>query len=147
MHPDLSASLPPDWPLAHATFILAGDDVSPEFWTNYFGVTPDRVMTKGETFLYPSGKRSERVAGRGFWAVKSEVKVRSDQLEPHLRFLMSHLGLPRGDLHDLVRGDGINMSVWCYWFNESGDRIPDIPDDIRELMESMGGTIEIDEYR
>ncbi len=39
------------------------------------------------------------------------------------------------------------MSIWCYWMNETGDRMPDVPDDIRAMMEAMGGTIEIDEYR
>jgi hypothetical protein len=55
--------------------------------------------------------------------------------------------LPRDSLRDLVCRDGIEMSIWCYWNNESGDRIPDIPGDIRATMDSMGGTIEIDEYR
>ncbi|EJO59334.1 hypothetical protein BURMUCF2_1274 [Burkholderia multivorans CF2] len=39
------------------------------------------------------------------------------------------------------------MRFFCYWDNESGDRIPDVPDDIRTMMESLGGTIEVDEYR
>jgi hypothetical protein len=39
------------------------------------------------------------------------------------------------------------MRFFCYWSNETGDRVPDVPDDIRALMEAMGGTIEIDEYR
>jgi hypothetical protein len=39
------------------------------------------------------------------------------------------------------------MRFFCYWDNESGDRVPDIPDDIRTMMEALGGTVEIDEYR
>jgi hypothetical protein len=27
-----------------------------------------------------------------------------------------------------------------------GDRVPDVPEDIRTMMETMSGTIEIDEY-
>jgi len=38
------------------------------------------------------------------------------------------------------------MRFFCYWYNESGDRVPDVPDDIRAMMEAMGGTVEIDEY-
>jgi hypothetical protein len=31
--------------------------------------------------------------------------------------------------------------------NRLGDRVPDVSADIRALMESMGGAVEIDEYR
>jgi len=55
--------------------------------------------------------------------------------------------LPRADLHELVRRQGGKMATCCYWMNEAGDRVPDVPDDIRAMMEAMGGTIEIDEYR
>jgi hypothetical protein len=39
------------------------------------------------------------------------------------------------------------VRFFCYWVNESGDRVPDVPADIRAMMEAMGGTVEIDEYR
>ena len=34
--------------LAHATFTISGDRVMPEFWTSYFGVTPEMAIVKGE---------------------------------------------------------------------------------------------------
>jgi Domain of unknown function (DUF4279) len=136
-----------DHALAHATFIISGDAVEPDFWTKYFGVQPDSTITKGKPFLYPSGKLSSRPGKLGLWSVQSEGAVRSDQLAPHLRYLIQMLKLPRGGLRDLVCRDGVKMSLWCYWDNETGDRIPDVPDDIRAMMESLGGVIEIDEYR
>jgi hypothetical protein len=39
------------------------------------------------------------------------------------------------------------MRFFCYWDNEIGSRVPDVPSDIRAMMEAMGGTVEIDEYR
>ena len=39
------------------------------------------------------------------------------------------------------------MCFFCYWDDESGDRVPDVPDGIRAMTEAMGGTIEIDEYK
>ncbi|MDW9231381.1 hypothetical protein C7S15_5926 [Burkholderia cepacia] len=42
---------------------------------------------------------------------------------------------------------GLRVRVRCYWDNESGERVPDVPDDIRALIESIGGVVEIDEYR
>jgi hypothetical protein len=133
--------------LAHATFIISGDVVVPDFWTEYFGIPPDSTITKGKPFLYPSGKLSTRPGKLGLWAVKSESAVYSDHLTPHLRYLTDRLLLPRAGLRDLVCHDETKMSFWCYWHNETGDRVPDVPDDIRAMMEEMGGTIEIDEYR
>ncbi|WP_121316967.1 DUF4279 domain-containing protein [Paraburkholderia sp. RAU2J] len=133
--------------LAHATFIISGDSVNPEFWTSYFGVQPNRSITKGQPYQLPSGKLSPHPGKFGLWAVESKVAVRSDCLGPHLQYIKNYLVLPRADLHDLVREQGGKMAVWCYWMNETGDRVPDVPDDIRATMEAMGGTIEIDEYR
>jgi Domain of unknown function (DUF4279) len=133
--------------LAHATFIISGESVLPDFWSGYFGVTPDRVRIKGERYRYPSGKLSVQPATSGHWAIQSEHAVRSDQLEPHLRYLKNLLLLPRPDFASQLRRQAARVSLWCYWLNERGDRTPDIPEDIKTMMESLGGTIEIDEYR
>jgi hypothetical protein len=133
--------------LAHATFIISGDSVNPEFWTSYFGVQPSRVITKGQPFQLPSGKLSSRPGKLGLWALESKAAVSSDCLGPHLQYITNYLGLPRADLRELVRRQGGKMAMWCYWMNETGDRVPDVPDDIRAMIESIGGTIEIDEYR
>ncbi|MGF6972348.1 hypothetical protein QFZ94_000775 [Paraburkholderia sp. JPY465] len=81
------------------------------------------------------------------WALESKAVVRSDQLEPHLRYLIERLGLPRADLRAHVERADARMRFFCYWSNEDGDRIPDVPEDIKTMMEALGGTIEIDEYR
>ncbi len=133
--------------LAFATLIVSGDAVVPEFWTGYFNVTPSGVRTKGELYRYPSGKLSNRPARSGFWAFTSEHALRSDHLAPHLRFIKSRLALPRADLREMIQQQGAKLALWCYWLNRSGDRVPDVPDDIREMMEALGGTVELDEYR
>ncbi|SMG44919.1 DUF4279 domain-containing protein [Paraburkholderia susongensis] len=133
--------------LAHATVIISGDSVSPEFWTSYFGVQPDREIIKGRPFQLPSGKLSPHPGKLGLWAIESRSAIHSDHLAPHLQYLKSHLGLPRADLRDLAAMQGAKVALWCYWMNEAGDRVPDVPDDIRAMMEAMGGTVEIDEYR
>lgn len=81
------------------------------------------------------------------WGVRSKSVVKSDLLEPHLRYLVEHLGLPRADLPELLRRGNARMRFFCYWDNEAGNRVPDVPDDIRSMMEAMGGTVEVDEYR
>jgi hypothetical protein len=134
-------------PLAHATFIISGASVYPEFWTSYFGVRPDREISKGQPFLLPSGKLSPRPGKLGLWAVESRGAVRSDELSPHLQYLKSHLGLPRADLRELLRVRNAKMALWCYWMNDAGNRMPDVPTEFRAMIETMGGRIEIDEYR
>jgi len=144
-HNEESAATP--HALAHATLIISGASVRPEFWTSYFGVQPDRVINRGQPFLLPSGKLSPRPGKLGLWAVESKAAVRSDHLGPHLKYLVDRLGLPRADLRELSGEQGAKVALWCYWMNVTGDRVPDVPEEIRDMMEAMGGTVEIDEYR
>ncbi|CAB3772941.1 DUF4279 domain-containing protein [Paraburkholderia humisilvae] len=133
--------------LAHASFTISGDDVNPEFWTRYFGVEPDTAIVKGEPFVTSSGRTSSMPGRTGVWGVRSQSAVKSDLLEPHLRYLIERLGLPREDLREAVARVGAHMRFFCYWENYTGDRVPCVPDDIKAMMESIGGTVEIDEYR
>lgn len=133
--------------LAHASFTVSGDHVQPEIWTRYFDVMPDIAHAKGDPIADPTGQRRNLARRTGVWGVRSRSAIHSDLLEPHLRHLVQKLGLPRDDLRELVAQTGASMRFFCYWDNHPRTRIPDIPDDIRAMMESMGGTIEIDEYR
>ena len=134
-------------PLAYASFTISGDLVLPEFWTKYFDVVPDIAHRKGDPIVDPTGQGRNIGRRTGVWGVRSKSAIHNDLLEPHLRHLIRQLGLPRGDLLELTTQTAAHMRFFCYWDNESGTRIPGIPDDIRAMMESMGGTIEIDEYR
>jgi Domain of unknown function (DUF4279) len=132
--------------LAHASLTITGEQVSPDFWTSYFDVEPDIALVKGAPIKGPSGKGFVQ-RRLGVWGVDSESAIHSDLLEPHLRFLIKRLGLPRPGLRALVEQTGAKMRFFCFWVNQTGDRIPDVPDDIRVMMESLGGVIEIDEYK
>jgi hypothetical protein len=133
--------------LAYVSFSVAGDSLNPEFWTTYFGIAPDFAVVKGQRFKTPSGRLSSMPGRTGVWGIDSETAVHSDLLEPHFRFLVRHLNFPRTDLRQLLTDKSAHMRFFCYWVNEAGDRVPDVPDDIRAMMEAMGGTVEIDEYR
>lgn len=133
--------------LAHASFTISGDAVAPDFWTSYFGVVPDTAIAKGDPVRDPTGQGRSLTRRTGVWGVRSKSAVRSDLLTPHLRYLVDLLKLPRPDLRELLDSSKARVRFFCYWDNERGDRMPDVPDDIRALMESLGGTVEIDEYR
>ncbi|SMG05913.1 DUF4279 domain-containing protein [Paraburkholderia susongensis] len=133
--------------LAHASFTIYQDEEPPEFWTDYFGVEPDTQSVRGQFRITPSGRISKFPARIGVWSVASQKYVRSDLLTPHLHYLVERLALPRADLPDMLKRTNAHMRFFCYWDNEAGDRVPDVPADIRAMAESMGGTVEIDEYR
>ncbi|PXW22930.1 DUF4279 domain-containing protein [Paraburkholderia caballeronis] len=129
---------------AYASFTVSGDQVSPEFWTGYFGVVPDIAHTKGDPVVDRNGQPRNIERRTGVWGVRSQSSVRSDHLTPHLQYLVY---LPRADLPDLLNKQAARMRFFRYWDNETGDRVPDVPADIRAMMDSLGGTVEIDEYR
>jgi Domain of unknown function (DUF4279) len=133
--------------LAYATFHVMGDSVVPAFWTRYFDVTPDIAIAKAQPFTTPSGRVSRTPGRVGLWGFGSKEFVASDALEPHLRFLIGRLDLTRADLLETLTRERVKARFWCYWDNEAGNRVPDIPHDIRAMMEAIGGTIDIDEYR
>jgi hypothetical protein len=133
--------------LAYASFSIAGDQMNPELWTRFFGLKPDIFVLKGEPFITPAGRTSRYPGRTNVWGVSSKLAVQSDSLEPHLRYLIELLALPRADLREQMDKQQAHMRFFCYWANYTGDRIPDVPDDIRTMMKSMGGTIELDEYR
>ncbi|MFM0714985.1 DUF4279 domain-containing protein [Paraburkholderia strydomiana] len=133
--------------MAHVSFSIYQDAEPPEFWTNYFNIRPDTAVCKGDPIPDPTGQNRALARRTGVWGIRSKPHIQSDLLEPHLRYLVERLALPRSDLPELLRRTNAHMRFFCYWYNESGDRVPDVPDDIRALMEAMGGTIEIDEYR
>lgn len=132
---------------AHASFTIYQDIEPPEFWTMYFGVAPSRAGAKGQPRVMPSGRVNDFPWRQGTWSLSSEGAVSSDDLSPHLRYLVDRLGLPRPDLLEIVKRTGAQMRFFCYWDNDTGDRAPDVPDDIRAMVDAMGGTVEIDEYR
>ncbi|HEX3636468.1 MAG TPA: DUF4279 domain-containing protein [Paraburkholderia sp.] len=133
--------------LAHASFTISGHQVVPEFWTDYFGVVPDIAIKEGDAINDPTGQGRILTRRTGVWGMRSQTAVRSDSLTPHLRYLLDQLRLPRDDLRRLIKAIDGQMRFFCYWDNRTGDRVPDVPEDIRAMMEFLGGVIEIDEYR
>jgi hypothetical protein len=133
--------------LAHVSFTISGDQVLPEFWTRYFDVVPDIAITKGDPITDPTGQGRILARRTGVWGIRSKLVVNSSALEPHLRYLVNLLKLPKASLRELLDEKKAEMRFFCYWANYTGDRVPDVPDDIRTMMESMGGIIDIDEYR
>src|SRR5215469_11624843 len=121
--------------LAHASFTISGDHVSPNSWTDYFGVTPDLAISKGDPIPDPTGQGRNLTRRTGVWSVSSKGKIVSDELEPHLRYLIERLELPKEGFRNRVGQAEATVRLFCYWYNDTGNRVPHIPDDIRRLCE------------
>jgi hypothetical protein len=133
-------------PLAFASMSLYGDALDPDLWTTYFGCRPDTALIKGIEKLTRTGRASGFKAGIGVWGISSREAVVSNDLGPHIEYLVSKLLLPRPDLRKLLEQRGETMRCFCYWANYSGDRIPVIDPRLEAIIKESGGYIEIDEY-
>jgi hypothetical protein len=133
-------------PLAFASASVYGDHLDRNEWTRYFGIEPDVSLVKGELFKTPSGRMSKFPARTGLWSCTSKSAIADDNLDPHLKYLILLLGLPRADLPAQLVNHSAKMRFFCYWSNYSGDRVPVIDPALRDVIESSGATIEIDEY-
>ncbi|WP_244848148.1 DUF4279 domain-containing protein [Caballeronia sp. SL2Y3] len=133
--------------MAYASFSIYQDVEPPEFWTGYFGLPPSTTGVKGQPRLTLSGGKSAFPWRQGYWSVSSKDVVSSDYLSPHLRYLVSLLGLPRGDLRAQIERQHAQVRFFCYWNNADGNRVPDVPPDIRRMADATGIEIDIDEYR
>ncbi len=132
--------------LAYASCIITGDLIDHYLWSKYFNTTPDQIIIKGLEFITPSGRMSN-VPGRvGIWYYSTKNRVDSDDLDPHIHYLISQLGLPRSDLSNLLQDRNLEMKILCYWNNYIGNRIPIVSKAMKSAIKKSGGLIEIDEY-
>jgi Domain of unknown function (DUF4279) len=132
--------------LTYATFTVSGDSVVPNFWTEYFEITPDIAVTKGHSFVTPSGRASKTPGRTGVWGITSKSIVTVNSIDLHLLNLIDRLKLPRSDLATLLLDHGAKIRVLCYWANYSGSPVPQISENLRRTFESSGGVVEIDQY-
>ena len=131
--------------LAKASFGIYGNTVDTAFWTDYFKCEPSDFRAKSEDRGFaPSGRRYS--IRPGMWSLSTEVWVNNDLLDPHLSFLVTKLALPRPDLGALLRERTLTSRVFCFWQNDSGDRVPDVRPEYLDIFRACEIGFEIDEY-
>jgi hypothetical protein len=110
-------------------------------------IGPTIAYRKGEVYKRSHG---HEVVGRtGLWLLSSEGRVSSNELCDHLAYLWAvifsagerDLVLP---LQKLMREDGLEADIGCFWYGEHGAVSPVISDDIRAAFAQIGATIETD---
>jgi hypothetical protein len=82
----------------------------------------------------------------GVWNLSTRDHVASDDLDPHVRKLLSVLRLPRPDFQDKLEACGLKAYIRVYWRNDTGDRNPSLSDPVSALLAGERIEVEIDEY-
>ncbi|MGD9617412.1 MAG: DUF4279 domain-containing protein [Alphaproteobacteria bacterium] len=130
-----------------ASLRFFGDRLEPSRITEILDAAPTVAYRKGEIF---KRVRGNEVRGRtGLWLISSEHRVEIPDLNDHLDYLLGIVfsgkrpdRLPR--LQELMRADGIEADVPCFWYGEKGARPPIIREDIRERLARIPAGLELD---
>src|SRR4051794_27632788 len=131
--------------LCHATFQVVGDDLVPEDWSAYFEVEPTFSVRRG-CRMFPHKAESTVVGTIGVWNLSTRDHAISDDLEPHVRELLSVLPLPRLDFRERLDACILTTYIRVYWRNDTGDRIPSLSDPVSAALAASAIELEIDEY-
>ena len=108
---------------------------------------PDTAYRKGE--IYKRG-RGHRACGRtGLWLLSSRGRIASPDLNDYLAYLLCVLFPADGGdlverLQDLMRDQGIEADVSCFWHGERGAAPPVLADAVLAAFARLPASIETD---
>jgi hypothetical protein len=130
-----------------ASLRFIGDQLQPGRLSDILDTSPTIAYRRGEMF---KKVRGHEVRGRtGLWLLSSKGRVDSTDLNDHLDYLLSflfpdHASDRLHSLRELMREDGIEADVGCFWYGKYGAPPPVIRDDIRESFARLPAEIETD---
>jgi Domain of unknown function (DUF4279) len=129
-----------------ASLRFRGDRLVPERVTEILGVAPILAYRQGEVF---KRSRDHNARGRkGVWVLSSEGRVPSRDLDAHLRYLLAILYRDEDDrideLRELMREQGLEADVGCFWYGEPGTSPPLIAAEIHAALARLPARIETD---
>ena len=107
--------------LTNATFRLMGDLIQPDELTILLGIQPNFSHAKGDTFESRAGLLKHRT---GIWALESENKLETTNLEKHLIFLLDKLEPVSSIVAELVLKFSLAVDFHCYWVSATGQGGP-----------------------
>lgn len=136
--------------VAFATFSVSGDTLDPAAITHALGLKPSLGYRKGDVYL--SGRRRQReYTGRtGVWYFSTDAVLQTPDLDKHLTLLTFLLAAcPEGlaMLRDMMASGEYEVSGSCFWAGSPGSREPQVLPAFRDVMDRIGGRIEVDFMR
>ncbi len=130
-----------------ASLRLSGDRLKPNRITTVLNIAPTVAYRKGEIY---KRSRGHEVRGRtGLWLLSSEGRTCSSDLNEHIEYLLNTIFPDGADakleaLREVMREDGLEVDIGCFWHGEHGARPPVIRDDIRARLARIPAEIESD---
>jgi hypothetical protein len=130
-----------------ASLRFTGDRLEPGRVTRLLRIEPTIAYRKGE--VYKRSRGHEVIGRTGLWLLSSEGRVSSNDLRDHLAHLWAVIYSATGrdlvsPLQELMREDGLEADISCFWYGEHGASPPVIPHEIRAAFAQIGATIETD---
>jgi hypothetical protein len=130
-----------------ASLSFAGDKLNPAGISKLLGVEPTTAYRKGE--VYKRSRGHEVVGRTGLWLLSSRGHVKSGELNDHLAYLKAVIFPNTGNdlvtpIRALMRDEGLEADVSCFWYGEHGATAPLIPEEISAAFACLGATIETD---
>jgi len=131
----------------YAALRFMGDKLEPSRITELLGAQPTTVYRKGEVYKRVRGRE---VRGRtGLWRLSTKGRVNSPDLHEHLNYLLGVLFPPSDrelveSLRALMREDGLQADVSCFWHGERGAQAPLVPEGVRTAFARVSAQIETD---
>lgn len=115
--------------------------------SDVLSATPTTAYRKGE--VYKRFREHEARGRTGLWLISSKGRVNSPDLNDHLDYLLEIVFPDCSEkriaaLRGLMRDDGLEADVPCFWHGERGARLPIIREDIRDRLARIPAEIELD---
>jgi Domain of unknown function (DUF4279) len=111
----------PNCEITNATFRLMGDLIQPDELTVLLGIQPSFSHAKGDTLESRAGLLKHRT---GIWALESEDKLETTNLEKHLISLLDKLESVSAIILELITKYSLSVDFHCYWVSETGQGGP-----------------------
>jgi hypothetical protein len=125
----------------YAVFQLHGNDVDPNALTRVLGISPSYGCTKAAVSPFEGFPASDPT---GVWAVSSEGKLFSTNLERHLLFLMDVLEPVRAKILQTVEAHRATARFFCPWWTVSGQGGPVLSPQILARISDLQASLRID---
>lgn len=126
----------------YASASIYGDKLDPEFWSKYFGITPNISIKKGDEFRVRDKLLRRRT---GVWSRSTKGELCVNDALSHTNHMMRILGLPRDNLKNTLLEKEVEMRFFFY-VNSYNKNDLSLPDDIKNLLDSCGIEVEFDIY-
>jgi hypothetical protein len=134
---------------AFVTLRFAGDDLDPREISAILPVEPTRAHRKGEESF--AGRNAGNLRGRtGIWFLATDDLVHSNDLRDHLAFVQKLLYPEPSDSRRITKLRAIlerahsRAHVTCFWHGDSGEAVPQIPDQFKSAIKPLAADIETD---